>query len=132
MKIEVSKSYPIGTIEIMKVEQEHDNLVQKLIAKLAAGVTVFYYEKGDGSVRPTKGTTNPQFFVKKSWQIIEDAANILKSQDANPEAVKILEEHIRPQPATNRQSSADNIAYYDLEANGWRSLNANKLIGVSV
>lgn len=132
MRIEISDTYSLDTVEVTKTEQGHGKLVEKLISKLAVGVAVFFYIKGDGSIRTAKGTTNPQFFVKKSWQVLEDAAGILKQNAASKEAIDLVESYIKPIPNTNRESTASNINYYDLDANAWRSVIASKLLAVFV
>lgn len=75
--------------------------------KLAQGITEFSYVKKNGKVRHAVGTTNPQ---------------ILKTESAIPSG----------RGFSINAETKDWTAYYDMEANGWRSFLTDNLICVKI
>lgn len=81
------------------MKENNEDLVKKLKEELHNGEVKFSYYKKDGSVREARGTLNPNIYGK---------------------------EH---EPTGNGHPVPENqIRYYDLDAQGWRSFLIENLI----
>lgn len=102
--------------------------------KLATGVVAFSYEKKDGTVKTTVGTTcaeilNPLFLGKKLIEHLEKPTGVLGNRQEMDKAF-IEEMAIEYGSSQTRESkeSGDNVTYYDFDAKGFRVFNINKIV----
>jgi len=95
----------------MKVHTKETILKQFMKDVLSKGETEFAYYKKNGEARVATGTTNPDLI--KVWESI-----------SNREAKQF--------PPAVSDDSDTVVKYYDLNVNGWRSFDVNRLIEVFV
>jgi len=97
---------------------------------LKQGWTLIKYKTADGYEKFTVGTTNPDLVNMQlySKRIKELAFSILEKDTVElREELSEIKEKIQPRDSSKRRKG-DNIAYFDLFANGFRSFLPENLL----
>lgn len=124
----------------------HDELVEALEKSLHEGIVKFEYLKvSDGSVRQAFGTLKADFMpnsadkvMKEAFKQIEPAYGSYIEQGGTKDLVDVVviamgkaEEIFEKERTKERKvKTPDTIVYYDLEAQGFRSMKKDSFISV--